>query len=49
VLDLGLVVIAWTVAGGASYLGLFDINCWYQAQMPGSNPKGAASFNLSVE
>jgi hypothetical protein len=27
-------VIAWTVAGGTTYLGLFDINCWYQAQMP---------------
>ena len=28
-LDLGLATIAWEAAGTA-YLGVFDLNCWYQ-------------------
>jgi len=33
--DLGLVVMVWECDKAVTYMGVFDINCWYQAQMPG--------------
>ena len=47
VMDLGLVLIAWSVQS-ITFLGVFDINCWYQDQMPSSCEPGALCPYFSI-
>merc|ERR1719357_398959 len=47
VMDLGLVLIAWSVQS-VTFLGVFDINCWYQDQMPSSCEPGALCPYFSI-
>ena len=45
--DLGLVLLAWATPT-ATFLGLFDINCWYQEQMPSTLDTSSLSSYLSI-
>ena len=46
-MDLGLVLMAWSVQG-TTFLGVFDINCWYQDQMPSSCEPGTLCPYFSI-
>ena len=47
--DMGLVVMVWECDKAVTYMGVFDINRWYEAHMPGdaSNAGGLCSY-LSI-